>query len=280
MKVLITGATGRIGSRLVPRLLQRGYSVRMLVRQPERAQWLIEQGAEFVQGDLLQPDSLAQAAANQDAIIHLAAYFRGATEEESYAVNLEGTAALARAALQSGVSRFIFASTNLVYGPGQLQPFVEDDLPRPAAPYAKAKAAAERELLELQSSNGLGLTILRLAFVYGDGDPHLKEGLQWFRNCNAAQPMHIVHHADVAQAIILATENERSVGHIFNVADNIPVPVRDIMNLYNEPIVEDAVNRPLNSSWLQLVDTTKIREQLGFNAVFPALRSAVESGKL
>ncbi|CAG7615109.1 NAD-dependent epimerase/dehydratase family protein [Paenibacillus allorhizosphaerae] len=280
MKVLITGATGRIGSRLVQRLLQKGYSVSMLVRQPERVQALKNLGAEIIQGDLLQPESLIHAAANQDVIIHLAAFFRGATAEETHSVNLEGTVALARAALQAGVSRFIFASTNLVYGPGRLQPFVEDDLPYPAAPYPKSKAAAEQKLLELQRTDGLGLTILRLAFVYGEGDPHLEEGLRWFRNWNPAQPIHMVHHADVAQAIILAAENERSVGHIFNVADDEPVPVGDIMSIYNEPIAGDSRNRPVDSSWLQIVATKKIREQLGFKPIYPALRNAVESGTL
>jgi hypothetical protein len=48
------------------------------------------------------------------------------------------------------------------------------------------------------------MRIIRLAFVYGEGDPHLQEGVQWLRNWNPMQKIHMVHHADVAQAIMLA----------------------------------------------------------------------------
>jgi nucleoside-diphosphate-sugar epimerase len=280
MNILVTGATGRVGSRLVPRLLQRGYSVSVLVRQPAHAQALKDQGAEIIKGDLLDPESLTHAVANKNVIIHLAAFFRGATPGETQAVNLEGTLALARSALQAGVSRFIFASTNLVYGPGHKKPFQEDDLPNPAAPYPKTKASAEQVLLELHRTHGLGLYILRLAFVYGEGDPHLAEGLQWFRNWNPMQRIHMVHHADVAQAVILAMEAKNIDGQIFNVADDGPVTAAEIMKIYNEQISEDLENRPIDPSWLQIVDTKKIREQLGFKPIYPALRNVVEKGAL
>jgi nucleoside-diphosphate-sugar epimerase len=280
MHILVTGATGRVGSRLVPRLLQQGYSVSVLVRQPARAQALKDLGAEIIKGDLLHPASLTHAVTNKNAIIHLAAFFRGATPEETHAVNLDGTLALARAALQAGVSRFIFASTNLVYGPGQMKPFQEDDLPNPAAPYPKTKAAAEQALLELHHTHGLDLRILRLAFVYGENDPHLAEGLQWFRNWNPMQQIHMVHHADIAQAVILAMEAQNIDGQIFNVADDEPVTAAEIMNIYNEQITEESKSRAIDSSWLQIVDTKKIREQLGFKPVHHSLSNAAEAGTL
>ncbi|WP_028547811.1 NAD-dependent epimerase/dehydratase family protein [Paenibacillus sp. UNC451MF] len=280
MNILVTGATGRVGSRLVPRLLQRGHSVKALVRQPENAQFLINQGVTLVQGDLLQSESLTEAIANADAVIHLAAFFRGATPEETHAVNLEGTLALASAAIREGVSRFIFASTNLVYGPGKDKPFNEEDLPKSEAPYPQTKAAAEQALLELHRSHGLGLHILRFAFVYGEGDPHLSEGLQWFRKWNPEQTIHMVHHADVAQAIILSVETPHGSGQIYNVADNEPVTAAEIMNRLNEPIPENADRRPIDASWLQIVDTHKIQEQLGFKPTYPTLRHAASAGVL
>ncbi len=95
MNILVTGAMGRIGSRLVPRLLERGDAVRVLVRNPGKAQVLKHQGAELVTGDLLNKESLTRAVAGIDAVIHLAAFFRGATPEESQTINFEGTMALA-----------------------------------------------------------------------------------------------------------------------------------------------------------------------------------------
>jgi hypothetical protein len=58
--------------------------------------------------------------------------------------------------------------------------------------------------------------ILRLAFVYGDGDPHLTEGLHWFRNWNPSQLIHLVHHVDVAQAVMLAASANDIDGEINN----------------------------------------------------------------
>jgi nucleoside-diphosphate-sugar epimerase len=280
MNILVTGATGRVGSRLVPRLLQRGDSVRVLIRNPDRAQFLKEHGAEIISGDLLNPETLTQGVANMDAVIHLAAFFRGATPEESQTVNLEGTLALARASLDAGVPRFIFASTNLVYGPGNRDLFKEDDPVQPATPYPISKAAAEQALMELHRMQGLGLRIVRLAFVYGEGDPHLQEGLQWFRNWNPMQRIHMVHHADVAQAITLAADKRGIDGQIYNAADDEPVTAAEIMRLYGEPVAEDAVNRALDPSWQQFVNTGKIRRELGFQTIYPSLRDAVAADAL
>jgi nucleoside-diphosphate-sugar epimerase len=280
MNILVTGATGRVGSRLVPRLLQRGDSVRVLARDPDRAQVLKEHGAEIIAGDLLHPETLTRGVANTDAVIHLAAFFRGATPEESQTVNLEGTLALARASLDAGVPRFIFASTNLVYGPGNGKLFKEDDPVQPATPYPMTKAAAEQALMELHRVQGLGLRIVRLAFVYGEGDPHLQEGLQWFHNWNPMQKIHMVHHADVAQAIILATDKSGIDGQIYNVADDEPVTAAEIMRLYGEPVAEDAASRALDHAWQQFVDTGKIRGELGFQTIYPALRNVIAADAL
>jgi nucleoside-diphosphate-sugar epimerase len=275
-----TGATGRVGSRLVPRLLLRGDSVRVLVRNPDRAAALKEHGAEIIEGDLLNPETLTQGVINTDAVIHLAAFFRGATPEESQTVNLKGTLALARASLDAGVPRFIFASTNLVYGPGNGELFKEDDPVQPSTPYPMTKADAEQALMELHRMQGLGLRIVRLAFVYGEGDPHLQEGLKWFRNWNPMQKIHMVHHADVAQAIILATDKRGIDGQIYNVADDEPVTAAEIMRLYGEPVAEDAASRVLDPSWQQFVDTGKIRGELGFQTIYPALRDVIAADAL
>jgi nucleoside-diphosphate-sugar epimerase len=280
MNILVTGATGRIGSRLVPRLLQRGDSVRVLVRNPDRAQFLQKQGAEIITGDLMNPETLTRGVANMDAVIHLAAFFRGATPEETQSVNHKGTLTLARASLDAGVPRFIFASTNLVYGPGYGKLFKEDDPVQPAAPYPMSKAAAEQALMELHRTQGLGLRIVRLAFVYGEGDPHLQEGLQWFRNWNSKQQIHMIHHADVAQAITLAAGIRGIDGQIYNAADNEPVEAAEIMRLYGEPVAEDASSRALDPAWQQLVDTRKIRGELGFQTIYPSLRDAVTTDAL
>ncbi len=280
MRVLVTGATGRVGSRLVPRLIQRGHAVRVLVRDPASAAALQAQGSHLVRGDLTDADSLAQAVAGMDAVVHLAAFFRGATPEQAQAVNCDGTSALARAALAAKVARFVFTSTNLVYGPGHGGRLAEQEPARPTSPYPKSKAAAEAALLALQATQGLGLRILRLAFVYGDGDPHLTEGLQWFRGWNPAQQMHLIHHADVAQAVSLTLAAPGVDGEIYNVADDAPVAAGEILHLCGEDPAPGAASRPIDPAFHQLVDTSKIRRALGFRPQYPALRDAVAAGAL
>src|SRR3954468_19455200 len=113
MKIFITGATGKIGSRLVPRLLARHHTVHVLIRDETMAPPFRDLGARVVIGDLLHMTTLPNDTKESDAVVHLAAFFRGATEHEATAVNLGGTLALAQVALDAGIRRFVFASTNL-----------------------------------------------------------------------------------------------------------------------------------------------------------------------
>jgi nucleoside-diphosphate-sugar epimerase len=82
-------------------------------------------------------------------------------------VNDTATVELARAAVAAGVDRFVFTSTNLVDGPGRGRPARESDDPAPNGTYTESKAAAEEALPALARSDGLGLSVVRLAFVYG-----------------------------------------------------------------------------------------------------------------
>ena len=81
MKILVTGATGKIGSRLVRDLTRRGYQVRALVRDRLHAAQLEGDHVEVAEGDLLDADSLAAAVPGTDVVVHCAAFFRGATVE-------------------------------------------------------------------------------------------------------------------------------------------------------------------------------------------------------
>jgi nucleoside-diphosphate-sugar epimerase len=231
-------------------------------------------------GDLLRPETLPQAVNGMQAVVHLAAFFRGATPEQNTAVNQDGALALAQAALQSGVPRFVFISTNLVYGPGRGRPAHEGDTPQPAQPYPRSKAAAEQALQDLYHGRQLDLHILRLAFVYGEGDPHLREFMPRLQHWNPRKRLHMVHHADVAQAIMLALDAARINGVIYNVADDEPVSVAEVLQLHGERSAEDAAAQPLDDPWEGIVETTRIRNELGFRPIYPNLRAAVAAGAL
>ena len=125
-------------------------------------------------------------------------------------MNHDATIELARAAVDAGVRRFVHVSTSLVYGPGLDRPARGDDEPNPPQEnaYASSKAAAETALIATTADTPLGLRILRLAFVYGEGDPHLRESLMWAKDWATTQRLHLVHHADVGQALIRALRTE------------------------------------------------------------------------
>src|SRR5919198_4003809 len=202
MQVLVTGATGRVGSRLVPRLVERGHNVRVLLRREAEAESFLQKSVQPVIGDLLRPETLTEAVTGIDAVVHLAAFFRGATEAEARAINLDGTLALAQAAQAADVSKFIYISTNLVYGPGRGRAIREDDEPQPSGHfYPASKWAAEQALTQSYQAHSTDLCILRLAFVYGENDPHLREAINLTKTWPSTKRMHMVYHADVDQAI-------------------------------------------------------------------------------
>src|SRR5580698_353034 len=104
MKLLVTGATGKVGSRYVSRILAKGYDVRILVRDAAKASALVDLGAKVVIGDLNNADTLLPAVKDIDAVVHLAAYFRTFTDNEGIIkTNHAGTMALAKASIAAGV---------------------------------------------------------------------------------------------------------------------------------------------------------------------------------
>lgn len=218
-----------------------------------------------------------------EAIVHLAAFFRGASPEEANAVNLDGTLALANAGLTAGTSRFIFASTTLVYGSGL--DFLVDETTdtRTTSPYPLSKIKAEKALLELNRAENLGLCVLRLAFVYGDNDSHLADGMQWFRNWHPQRHFQLIHHADVAQAIMLALETSEIDGQIYNVADDDPVTTQELLQVNGEQPSETTLAYPINDPedpFNIIVSTDKIRKQLGFRPLYPSLQDAIKQKTL
>lgn len=276
MKILVTGATGKVGSRLVPRLLAKGYDVSILVRDNKKAVELIGLGAKAITGDLYEPSTLPPAVAGMDAVIHLAALFRTFTDNEGIIkTNREGSIALAQAAQEAGVKRFVFTSTSNVYGSGYRRPAREDeqvDINDPRA-YASSKIAAERELISMQQNQGFDVRVLRLGFVYGDNDPHIAEIIPYIGKLkmHSGSRMHMIHHLDVAQAIILLLNTEGLDGEIFNVADDAPITLYELAHSVGQ--VDGTFNDdegPLNDPFQGVQDISKLRSKTGFRPLVPS----------
>ncbi|HEY2514925.1 MAG TPA: NAD-dependent epimerase/dehydratase family protein [Polyangiaceae bacterium] len=276
MKILVTGATGKVGSRLTRRLAQRGDHVRALVRDAARAAHLRESRIELAVGDLLDASSLASAVAGVDAVVHCAAFFRGATAEQARAVNDVGTQHLASAARAASVKRFVFTSTGLVYGARGGQLAREDDPCAPVDGYPVSKLAAERFLLALE---GLDVRVLRLPFVYGDGDPHIEEVLPMMRGFPPAQRMSMAHHADVAQAVARLLDAPSPAHRIYNVTDDEAPDLAAVFASAGQP-PPDGSNAERARAFEAHLDGRRIREDLGFQPKFPRLADAIAAGAL
>lgn len=284
MKVLITGGTGRIGSRFIPRLLERGHTVRLLVRDASAFETRPHPNVETVVGDLTKPETLGPAVQGMDAIVHLAARFRVRNDDAGIkAVTEGGTTALVDAAVKAHVPRFVFVSTNLVYGQGTNHPARESDALDAISPaYPASKYAMEEYLRTLSREGKIGVRILRLAFVYGDQDPHLSEvfpiiqQLRW----SPAKRLHMVHHADVNQALLLALQTEGIDGQTYNVGDDAPITAEELMQAHEKPGMLQGNDEVLHDPWEGLMDTTKIRKELGFRPLYPSFYTAQDAGVL
>ncbi|ANP54933.1 nucleoside-diphosphate-sugar epimerase [Streptomyces griseochromogenes] len=284
MLTLVTGTTGQVGRRFVPRLLAQaraGERVRVLVRDAARGERFAELGAEVVLGDLRDEEALGRAVAGADAVVNVAASFRGVPDEEAWAVNRDAAVALGRAALASGVRRFVQVSTGLVYGVGRGRPMTEDDGIRPGGEmwgaYPESKAEAERELLAL---DGMEVRIGRLPFVYGEGDPHLAQSLRWAAHWAAAQRLQMGHHADVAQGLLRLLHAPAVSGPVYNIADDAPVTAVDLHRLNGAEVPAELYSRTDPDPWSGVMSTERIRRDLGFRPLFPTVWAARDAGAL
>ena len=270
-KILITGATGLVGSRLAERFVASGIPCRGLVRPGKQ----LPGGVELVQGDILQPETLEAAVTGASAIVHLAASFRNGNETETWQVNLDGTKNLIAAAqTYAPEARFIMASTGNVYDPDGARPALEDDETHPTHPYPASKVKAEQEL----RSSGLTWAILRLPFVYGDGDGHIESIAPLFAKMNRhpAQRMSAAHHEDIAAAFKLALTG-RMDGLTVNIADDAPTSVLELLQLIGETYPPSA--EPITNPWQGVMDTTLART-LGFQPTIRTARQAADENKL
>ena len=276
MKILVTGATGKVGSRYAKRVLAKGGKVRILVRDAEKASALAALGAEVVVGDLNDAATLPAAVAGIDAVVHMAAFFRSFTDNEGIIrTNHSGTVSLANAAIAAGVKRFVFISTGNVYPTTSRRPAKESDILNDNDPraYSSSKIAAENELLAMHKNNGLDVRVLRLGFVYGDGDPHIEEIIpvlkQWKRP--SGYRMHMVHHLDVAQATNILLHTDGLNGEIFNVVDDAPISLYELVDSFGKAAdTFEAEEGPIAYPFEGIMDSSKLRTMTSFRPLVPS----------
>jgi nucleoside-diphosphate-sugar epimerase len=227
--VLVTGATGFVGSHVAEALARRGDAVRALARAGADTAFLERLGVTIVRGDLSDPGSLTAAVEGVDVVVHCAAKVGDWGHVDEYRkVNVEGLRALFDATLGKHLHRFVHVSTLGVYearhhhGTDETEPLPEKHIDG----YTQSKVEAERLALQYHRKQGVPVTILRPGFVYGPRDrtvlPRLAARLNEGSVVYIARGKYALNTTfvgNIADAVLLAIDSPNAVGEVFNITD-------------------------------------------------------------
>ena len=227
MKVLVTGATGFVGSHIAAQLAAGGHDVRVLLRSTSNRRFL--EGVEFeaFEGDIADPASLAPAVIGADVVIHAAGLVKAQSEREFHAVNALGTANLLGAIAEQApkLFRFVYLSSLAAHGPspgGTPRPI--EATPAPLTAYGRTKAQGE-ELVRGWTLADRSI-VLRLPAVYGPKDLALLPFFQLAKwrvaplLWGGRNVLSIVYAEDAARAAVSLATAEAPVGGKAYTADD------------------------------------------------------------
>lgn len=223
-RVLVTGATGFIGSHLVDDLLNKGYEVDALIRESSDLRWLRDKRVGLIRGDLAGEGRLPSLDGFA-YIYHLGGATRALSGRGFYLINQKGTERLIEAACNiRGLKRFVYLSSQAAGGPStDERPRTEEDIPCPVSAYGDSKLRGEAAVLS--SRDRFHVAILRPCAVYGPRDPYM---LELFRIISRGYvpllgkgPMYFsfCYVEDLVQALLLSIQRDYSSGEIFFIAD-------------------------------------------------------------
>jgi len=240
MKMLVTGGSGFIGSRLALYALAEGHTVTVAGQlntdaERMRAAELAAAGIEIEQGPLQNPEYARRVVGGCDGVIHLAAAQHEANVPDDYFfdVNVNGTKTLLEASKQAGVSRFVYGSTIGVYGEYHGQPLDENSPPRPMNVYGRSKLKAEEVVASYRDA--LPTSIVRISETYGPGDFRL---LKLFRAVDRGRFFIIgaglnqrqaIHVSDLVRGLLAAATDLKAVGETFVMAGQETMNTREMV---------------------------------------------------
>jgi nucleoside-diphosphate-sugar epimerase len=253
MKILITGATGFIGSHLLENLVAKNLDIMCMVRKTSDTSRLNDLGVEARIGDLGDPSSLKSVPKNVDLVYHLAAYYTFLGKKNLYKkFNEKGTQYLLNSCESAGVSRFIYCSSTEAIGAvpiassDNIDDYAKEDSPyNPQLEYGKSKMRTEKLVMEHKGE--LDWTILRPSGVYGPRclddisywwvEAIAKHKLSmWFRIRNSGT-VHFTHVSDIIQGFDLAM-NEKAKNEIFFISSDecqhVDTAIEEISKILNK----------------------------------------------
>ena len=289
VNILVTGADGFVGSRLVPRLAGEGHRIRALVRTGAKRRPV---GVEVAELELRDQASVsAGVAGGWDAVVHLAAVASGVEARRdpghAWEINAAGSArlceAVAEGRLEGKDPLLLLISTAEVYGAGRAQPRRETDLPVPCSPYAASKLAAEVAAFEVARRRGLRVVVARPFPHTGAGQddrfvvPAFARRLRDASRAGAREvpvgnltPVRdILHVEDVVDAYVLLLSRGRP-GTVYNVASGEGISIEmvfrklaDLMSVAVKPRPDPALVREADIPHL-VGDAGRLRQETGW----------------
>lgn len=292
MRVLVTGASGFVGSHLVQALLAEGQTVRALARDPLRHEALGARGVELVRGDLTDPASLRDAAAGVEVVYHCAAQLNlpGATVDDYMKTNVRGLRTLVDAVRRSAPSlgRFVHVSSIAAIGIRNLHMIDETQPCRPDLPYGVSKLRADEFLQEEAARSGFPAVILRPPTVYGPGERYNFLSLclairrrRFLLIGSGANRIDFCWVGNLVQAMTRAATRGRP-GEIYLVADGQPLPfaetARTIAELVGTPLWP--VGLPTSFAYLASVPLAAVARLTGTPPLLYPKRVRTMSGDL
>jgi nucleoside-diphosphate-sugar epimerase len=237
MRVLITGGNGFIGSFVAERLRGQGIDITLLLRRTSSLRFLDDiEGYDRVDGDMRDAASLFRAVEGVDAVVHLAGLTSARTEAEFQAVNGDGTAALAKAASEGGVKRFVYVSSLAAQGPSSDGSGAIPPVARPISSYGRSKLAGEFPVLAERER--MSVAVVRPPVVYGERDRGL---LPLYRIASLGvmpvigdglNQVSFVHVHDCADAIVRAALAEGPSGAVYTISDGTPHTWRELVGTF------------------------------------------------
>lgn len=227
--VAVTGASGMLGTYLCRSLLAAGAHVVGVVRNPDKAPFLAEEGVEFRKADLMDPIPLEQAFSGCDAVISNAAMYVATKSFNAWAehkkANVEGTRNVFESAHKAGVKRIAHMSTFGIYRWSLFNPMHEDS-PQvdgnkgKGGAYRATKQVSEELAWKLADELGLKLTVVRPTGVYGARDPNtmamVYKIMQWPFLVLPSIGFPLAYAGDVADATVNALANDDTINQAYN----------------------------------------------------------------
>jgi nucleoside-diphosphate-sugar epimerase len=221
MKYFVTGATGFIGSHVVAKLVARGDQLTCLVRNPDKAARLAQQGVTLVKGEVADRVVMRDAMRGCDGVFHIAALYKlgPAFKAQMAAANVEGTRHTLEAAVEAGVPKIVYTSTIGVFGNTHGQ--IVDETYRVeksslASEYERTKWAAHYEVAVPLQQTGAPIVIVQPGGVTGPGDVSpLNMVYDFYLNrmpimMGPRAGVTIAHVDDIADGHLLAMEKGRT----------------------------------------------------------------------